>query len=63
MRLGEFIRANHEPILSEWETFARTCVPVGASMDVEALRDHAKQMLVAFADDLSTPQSPEQQSE
>ena len=63
MRLGEFIRANHEPILVEWESFARTCVPVGASMEVDALRDHAKQMLAAISEDLSTPQSAREQSE
>ncbi|HUP89432.1 MAG TPA: HAMP domain-containing sensor histidine kinase, partial [Longimicrobiales bacterium] len=40
----------------EWETFARG-LPIGASMDVVALRDHAAQMLETFAADLDTPQT------
>ena len=37
-RLSSFIRTNIEPILDEWETFARS-LPQGESMDVGALRD------------------------
>src|SRR6476661_2523908 len=40
-RLSTFIRDNSEAILSEWEAFARS-LPVGRSMDMAALRDHAK---------------------
>jgi signal transduction histidine kinase len=63
MRLAEFLRAHREPILAEWEKFARACVPAGGTMDVEALRDHAAQMLAAIADDLDTPQTPRDQAE
>ena len=63
MRLAEFIDANCEAILSEWETFARSCAPASSSMDVAALRDHAALMLDAFAKDLAQPQSRRQQSE
>ena len=56
MRLSTFIKKNTEPIVVEWETFARSLVPVG-SMDVTELRDHAKQMLLVIAEDLETPQT------
>ncbi len=62
MQLHEFILANREPILTEWEAFARSCKPASASMDIEALRDHANAMLTAIAADLATPQNSTQQS-
>lgn len=58
-RLSAFLRANTEPILEEWETFARS-LPMGAEMDVKALRDHAREMLQVVAEDLETPQSDTQ---
>jgi len=63
MRLADFILANCEPILAEWETFARTCVPASGTMDVAGLSDHAAQMLRVIAADLSHPQSSREQSE
>jgi hypothetical protein len=62
MRLHDFILANREQILMEWETFARTCAPASTTMDVEALRDHADQMLTVIAADLSTYQDTHQQA-
>jgi signal transduction histidine kinase len=56
-RLSDFIRDNIEPILQAWENFARTVEPPALTMDDEELRDHAHLMLIAFADDLDTPQS------
>jgi signal transduction histidine kinase len=56
-RLGDFIRDNMEPILQAWEDFARTIEPPALTMDDVELRDHARQMLLAFAADLGTPQS------
>ena len=41
MRLADFIQGNREPILAEWEAFARSCAPASGAMDVRALRDHA----------------------
>ena len=61
-RLARFIRDNVEPILAEWETFARS-LPGGGVMNVAALRDHAKEMLVAIAADLERPQSDRAQDE
>ncbi len=60
-RLSSFIRQHVEPILDEWETFARS-LPQGEAMDVSALRDHAKDMLATIADDLDAPQTPEEQT-
>lgn len=61
-RLSRFIRDNVEPILAEWETFARS-LPGGGAMDVAALRDHAKEMLLVIAADLERPQSDSAQDE
>ena len=63
MRLADFIVANREAILAEWEQFARTCAPASGSMDIKALRDHASEMLTAIAADLGTPQDREEQAE
>ncbi|HKH91303.1 MAG TPA: sensor histidine kinase [Gemmatimonadaceae bacterium] len=60
--LSRFIRDNTEPILVEWETFARS-LPGGGVMNVAALRDHAKEMLIAIAADLERPQSDRAQDE
>jgi signal transduction histidine kinase len=46
-----------EKILQAWEDFARTIEPPALTMDDTELRDHARQMLVAFATDLGTSQS------
>jgi signal transduction histidine kinase len=63
MGLADFILANREPILAEWEAFARTCAPASGTMDVAALRDHANAMLTVIARDLATPQTRRAQSE
>ncbi|MEO7822699.1 MAG: sensor histidine kinase [Gemmatimonadaceae bacterium] len=63
MRLSDFIVANREPILVEWEAFARTLAPGNASMSIEALRDHANEMLTVIAADLDTPQGADEKSE
>ena len=55
-RLHEFVRENVEQILEEWESFART-LPGTQAMDVAALRDHAREMLLVVVKDLETPQS------
>lgn len=59
-RLAVFIRTNTEPILAEWETFARS-LPQGSYLNIEALRDHAAEMLGVIADDLETAQSAHEQ--
>ncbi len=57
MRLPDFIVENIEPILQAWEDFARTIETPGATLDTEALRDHAGQMLEAIVIDLRTKQT------
>lgn len=62
MRLARFIRDDAESILAEWETFARSIAPVD-TMDVAALRDHAKEMLLVISADLERPQTDLAQDE
>lgn len=61
MRLASFIRAEIEPILKNWEEFAKTIFHAG-HMDKAGLRDHAREMLLEIADDLSSQQSDPEQS-
>jgi signal transduction histidine kinase len=63
MLLSDFIVIHREPILVEWEAFARTCKPASATMDIAALRDHADEMLTVIAADLASPQSSHEQAE
>ena len=56
MNLPEFILKNLEPILVEWEAFAKS-LPAGASMTPRALRDDAERMLRFIAADLTTRQT------
>jgi signal transduction histidine kinase len=63
LRLADFIVANREPIMAEWEAFARTCAPASGSMNIAALRDHASEMLTVIARDLRTPQDRQEQAE
>ena len=46
-----------EPIVAEWEKFARTLGPGADRMGSLALRDHAQAMLLVIADDIETYQS------
>ncbi|KVH14723.1 histidine kinase [Burkholderia anthina] len=63
MRLADFIVRNMEPILMRWEAFAATLLPAAKSMDSGGLRDHARQILEAVAEDLRTPQTRKEQHE
>lgn len=60
MRLSTFILDNIEPILKQWEEFARSLQP-GRLMTVTALRDDAERMLQFIAADIETSQSRAQQ--
>lgn len=57
MRLFDFILQNMEPILLEWEAFARAVQPRDRRMDVAELRDHAEDMLRVIAEDMQAPQT------
>ncbi len=61
MQLAHFIRGNIEPILMEWETFARSLAP-GKSMTKLALRDDVEMILRATVRDMVAAQSDSQQS-
>lgn len=61
-KLSDFIRANMELILEEWEQFAKN-IPSAHQMNNSELRDHAKGMLNDIADDLDRPQTPQEQDD
>lgn len=61
MKLDRFIQDNMEAILCEWEAFAKTLAPASGHMTKLALRDHAKQILLAIALDIETAQNPAEQ--
>lgn len=63
MRLSDFIQANLNEIVGEWETFARTLLPAAGPMSNLELRDHAKGILEAIVIDLISYQSSQDQAE
>lgn len=63
MNLSHFITNSAERIISEWEVFARSCVPAANAMDLRQRRDHLAGMLKTIARDLETPQTKREQSE
>ena len=60
MKLSAFIRGNIEPILHEWEIFAKTLFK--AKKTTKILRDHAQKMLLIIALDLEQEQSKSEQT-
>jgi signal transduction histidine kinase len=58
MRLADFILRDMHAILKQWQTFASTRYPAASTMTQLELRDHAEEILLAVAKDLSTPQTP-----
>jgi signal transduction histidine kinase/ActR/RegA family two-component response regulator len=63
VRLSDFILANVEPILAEWESFARSIWPHGATADPNEVRDEAEDILRATAVDMQSDQTAAQQLE
>ena len=61
MRLSEFIERKVDDIVDEWAEFAQTNIPPARELSPDALRDHAKVLLLHIADDLDTRQSGEEQ--
>ena len=57
MRLSEFIRADVDQIVHEWEEFAKT-LSAGTALPRWILRDHAPAILKCIADDMEVPQAP-----
>lgn len=60
MRLAKFILANLEPILPQWEAFARSLLP-GASLTIMQLRGCAELMPRATARDMQDTRSLQDQ--
>lgn len=60
MTMADFIEANLEDILTEWESFAATLRPAATGLDRKALRDYAAQVLSTLAQDMRTGQTPEE---
>jgi signal transduction histidine kinase/CRP-like cAMP-binding protein len=52
--LSGFIGQNMEEIVAQWEAFARTLLPAAATMTTVALRDHARPILQAIAQDIES---------
>jgi signal transduction histidine kinase len=61
VHLADFILENTEPILAEWEAFARTILPVTAGMTQQQLRDEAERILRHIAHDMKLEQTDEEQ--
>lgn len=56
MRLADFIRSNVDPILDQWDAFAKEIYPA-EKLSAVALRDHARGILRVIATDLECAQS------
>jgi signal transduction histidine kinase len=63
VRLADFILANMEPILVEWELFARSIWPEAATADPSEVRDEAEAILRATALDMQSAQTDPQRAE
>jgi hypothetical protein len=63
MKFSTFIKGNLDPIIAEWETFARTLLPAAKTMSDLALRDHARDILLAIAKDMETTQTENERSD
>jgi signal transduction histidine kinase len=63
MRLSAFVAANIEPILAEWEDFARTTIPATGTMTTLAIRDHAREILFTIVADMESAQTETQRHE
>jgi hypothetical protein len=57
MNFSTFILGRLDPILVDWESFARTQLHVARVLGSNELRDSAAALLVAIADDMESRQS------
>lgn len=62
MTLSDFISNNIEPILVEWESFAKS-IFLARQTDPAMARDHAKGILLTIAADITQAQTPLEQAE
>ena len=61
MRLSVFIRDNNDPIIEEWESFAKSLVSSSANATPLALRDHIQEILAFIASDIESAQTQSEQ--
>jgi signal transduction histidine kinase len=61
--LAEFIDEERLTIVAEWESFARTLLPVADGLNALALRDHADEILTAIIRDMKSRQTKPEQAE
>ena len=61
MRLAEFINANVDRLVADWEAFARSIQPRPAILSDEELKDWAQQVLEAVAEDMQLPETDEEE--
>lgn len=63
MKLSPFIKKNIDEILKEWDIFARTLFPEGSKATPEAVRDHARGILIELTQDIETNQTDQEQAD
>ena len=63
MNLSAFIRKNEEPIILEWQSFAKVHLPSAVHMDRNELRDHILGLLRFIVEDLETPETEKERSQ
>lgn len=63
MALSEFIKREVDRIVDEWEQFAKTRLPAAEGLSEEALRDHARILLLDLVVDMESEQSRHEQGE
>ena len=63
MKLSQFLKDHNDEILLEWDRFAKEVAPLGSDLSVSALRDYAKELLIAIGNDIESAQSKKMQSE
>ncbi len=61
MGLAAFIKANHQTIVDEWETFARGLIPTATDMSPLALRNHINEILEFVVKDMESAQTKDEQ--
>jgi signal transduction histidine kinase len=62
MRLATFVRKSEQPIIEQWEVFAKTLRPASESMSPKTLRNHIKDILSFIADDIESSQTDAEQA-
>ena len=62
MNLSAFISNNLDSIVDEWESFAKTLLPMAGTMTSLALRDHCREILLAAVADMRTRETESQRA-